>query len=481
MADPNARVEAAFLTKRLIRKIVDVERDDWYHLDAQRLGKGGFSSVFRVTLNGTSVALKVVYAMPGRDTRARQYQALAKREVDVLKSLKHPHIVQFKNAFAVNNLTITSMELCTQSIERLLQRRWEQRTGRSRDTLEKSETGWATAEKHEVMAWMSQVASALVYLHGEEGIVHCDVKADNVLLDQNGLVKVADFGLAFYPNKEARQGPCGTVGYRAPEMEWEEYSYGHPVDIFASGAMTYCMLFGNPSRSQGLTACQCMNAVEVKNHNFFVRRTGVKRTLDQVLEDNAAVVDQRLKRAKDGHVHSDDLPLTPCAASPANGSMEQFSSGVATTLLQPCAQLHPIALLPTTPTAETAGEDVHETKELDQTRSSNEASISPTPLSTSSVSESSSAKPSLPAHPPPRPQLLSKSDVETSEESSLPSNLRHYQAADVSPARSRRRLSAPPSDNTQSGAHEPIWLETCERGSKGILEDLPPPSSSSND
>lgn len=94
---------------------------------------------------------------------------------------------------------------------------------------------------------MAQLLLALEFLQSE-GIVHRDVKPENVLLSENGYIKLTDFGLAQhleYLSHHRRGEALGTVFYMAPEvLRHQEYSY--PVDWYAVGIMMYEMLTGAP-------------------------------------------------------------------------------------------------------------------------------------------------------------------------------------------------------------------------------------------
>jgi len=93
---------------------------------------------------------------------------------------------------------------------------------------------------------MEQLFSALAYLH-EKGIVHRDLKLENLLLvkenDSDLAIKLADFGLSkVYANKSL-QTACGTPFYVAPDI-LDGSGYGPPVDLWASGILLYVLLSG---------------------------------------------------------------------------------------------------------------------------------------------------------------------------------------------------------------------------------------------
>jgi len=92
-----------------------------------------------------------------------------------------------------------------------------------------------------------QLVSALAYLHSL-GIVHRDVKPDNLLLTTEGdeaVLKIADFGFAKRIGDGVLHTPCGSPVYTAPEIIREE-SYNKSVDMWSSGVLLYILLCGFP-------------------------------------------------------------------------------------------------------------------------------------------------------------------------------------------------------------------------------------------
>ena len=198
------------------------------------LGAGGMGEVYRArdTKLGRQVAIKVIgveaLANPGA---VRRFQ----HEARAASGLNHPGIVTIYDIGEADGPFFIAMELVEgQTLRQLL--------GRGRPPLRKT------------LQIASQLADALAKAH-EAGIVHCDVKPENVMVTGEGHVKIVDFGLAKLSDS-APSAPAsdrdrttermifGTVGYMSPEQ-----ASGEPADFradqFAFGAILYEMATGS--------------------------------------------------------------------------------------------------------------------------------------------------------------------------------------------------------------------------------------------
>jgi hypothetical protein len=184
-----------------------------------KIGSGGFAEVYEaldLTLD-EPVALKVV--ADGRTLSARVV-----REAEAAAALCHPNIVALYDWFADGEHTFLVWELvCGQSLDRL------------GDTLADGD----------VVAVGAELLDALAYAHSQ-GIVHRDVKPQNVMLSDDGHVKVMDFGIAHVMDSDTLTGDgdvIGTVAYMSPEQAAGR-RVQPPSDVYSAGMVLYELLAG---------------------------------------------------------------------------------------------------------------------------------------------------------------------------------------------------------------------------------------------
>ena len=211
----------------------------------QQIGGGGFSRVFRAINPKASVhkvaAVKVVsYAKPS-SAASRQIhppdRSALRKEVQIHQVLKHQHVLEFLEAEEYLKETSTNH---VPGLYMVLE------YGAGGDLFDKIAPDVGVMEDL-AHVYFVQLMGALEYIHSQ-GVAHRDIKPENLLLDANGLLKLADFGLCSvyrYKGKERElKGACGSLPYIAPEMNGQPYR-GEPADVWSTGVVLFALLVGN--------------------------------------------------------------------------------------------------------------------------------------------------------------------------------------------------------------------------------------------
>jgi len=192
------------------------------------LGKGAFSIV-KLAINkktGEKVAVKII------DKTQCSAESDAKRlktEVEILKTVKHPHIVGLRDLFENPQNLYLVMELVTGG-----------------ELFDKIVEKGQYSEK-EAAATIKKILSAVDYLHSIN-IAHRDLKPENLLLagDDDTNVLLSDFGLSKIISQDTMmETACGTPYYVAPEV-LSAQGYDKEVDLWSIGVITYLLLCGFP-------------------------------------------------------------------------------------------------------------------------------------------------------------------------------------------------------------------------------------------
>ena len=276
-----------------------------YRLDAQ-IGAGGMSVVYRAfdTVLERQVAIKVLHRGFGEDD---DHLERFRREARAVAQLNHPHVVGVIDAGedgAGGSFIVLEYV--------------EGETLKDRIRRHSGDHGMPVSE---AVAYAIEIARALGAAHAQ-GIVHRDVKPQNVLIDEDGLAKVTDFGIALTLDQAGLTADgrvLGTTDYVSPEQ-----ALGHPVtgqsDLYSLGIVLYEMLTGDvPFRGENQIAV-AMKHVREALPDVQMRRPEVSSAL-------AAIVDRAT--AKDLAVrYPDDATL--CADLEDVLAIELSRSGHAT-------------------------------------------------------------------------------------------------------------------------------------------------------
>nr|XP_058132812.1 serine/threonine-protein kinase MARK2-like [Dasypus novemcinctus] len=187
------------------------------------LGKGGFSMTFlaRHVLTRHEVVVKIIHKKDSPSSLR-----MRSREVSIMKSLHHPNIVQLFEVIDSPEKLYLVMEYA-----------------HGGDLLHYLMAHGPLSEE-EARAKFRQVLSAVQYCH-QKCISHRDLKADNLLLDAAGNVKVTDFGLSnTFDISQQLETLCGTPCYTAPEIFKGHTYLGPAVDVWSLGVILYNMVSG---------------------------------------------------------------------------------------------------------------------------------------------------------------------------------------------------------------------------------------------
>ncbi|XP_039336484.1 serine/threonine-protein kinase SIK1 [Saimiri boliviensis] len=189
------------------------------------LGKGNFAVVklARHRVTKTQVAIKII------DKTRLDSSNLEKiyREVQLMKLLNHPHIIKLYQVMETKDMLYIVTEFA--------------KNGEMFDYL----TSNGHLSENEARKKFGQILSAVEYCH-DHHIVHRDLKTENLLLDGNMDIKLADFGFGnFYKSGEPLSTWCGSPPYAAPEVfEGKEYE-GPQLDIWSLGVVLYVLVCGS--------------------------------------------------------------------------------------------------------------------------------------------------------------------------------------------------------------------------------------------
>lgn len=194
----------------------------------ERVGSGGMGFVFRAEdhqAEGRVVALKVLSPFYANHAEVRERFL---REARGVAELEHPRLIRIYDVFETN-LPYYSMEFL-----------------RSR-TLKDELEARGPLPAAEVVAIARQVAEGMAFAHGR-GIVHRDIKPDNLMLEEGGGVKIIDFGIARFAEAGSMTmtgAVLGTPLYMSPEQ-----AQGHPLDhrsdLYSFAAVLFELLAGRP-------------------------------------------------------------------------------------------------------------------------------------------------------------------------------------------------------------------------------------------
>lgn len=198
------------------------------------LGEGTFGKVkYAVNKeNQEAVAIKI---LDKDKIQKANMGAQIKREISIMKMIKHDNIIAVKDVFATQTKIFIVLELVEggELFDEIL----------SKGALSEPRARF----------YFQQIITGLSYCHSQ-GICHRDLKPENLLLDSNGNIRISDFGLAtLYVGDNSTEGnaraellhtTCGTPNYVAPEVIASHGYDGKKADVWSVGVILYVLLAG---------------------------------------------------------------------------------------------------------------------------------------------------------------------------------------------------------------------------------------------
>lgn len=284
------------------------------------VGRGGMAVVYRAfdLRSHQTVALKVLREEYEDDP---EYCARFKREAEVCRKLNHPNVVNAISSGVVGGICYIAMEYVDGM------------------TLKEHIAEEGKIEQSDAVHIALQILSALAHAH-QRGIIHRDVKSQNVLISRNGQIKIGDFGIAGVADTQTLTSDgnvMGSVHYFSPEQA-KGMKATQASDLYSVGVILYEMLTGRvPFEGETAVSVAMMHLMETPKPigeyasvcpavNMIVNKALEKRQQDRYRSADGMIRDlRRALRHPDGafmshHEHSIHVGET----SPAGGRALRF-------------------------------------------------------------------------------------------------------------------------------------------------------------
>nr|XP_054755048.1 serine/threonine-protein kinase Nek1-like isoform X3 [Lytechinus pictus] len=191
------------------------------YIKRKQIGEGSFGKALLVKskADGKEYVIKEINISKMK----RKEREESKKEVSVLRKMKHPNIVSYTESFEEKGNLYIVMDYCDGGD-------LYQAINRRRGVL---------FPEDEVMDWFVQICLALKHVHDRK-ILHRDIKSQNIFLTRKGIIKMGDFGIARVLNNtmELARTCIGTPYYLSPEI-CENKPYNNKSDIWALGCVLY--------------------------------------------------------------------------------------------------------------------------------------------------------------------------------------------------------------------------------------------------
>nr|KYP71984.1 CBL-interacting serine/threonine-protein kinase 9 [Cajanus cajan] len=190
------------------------------------IGEGSFAKVkfARDVDNGNHVAIKI---LDRKHVLRHNMTEQLMREISTMKLINHPNVIKIFEVMASKTKIFIVLELVN--------------GGELFDKIASN----GRLKEDEARNYFQQLINAVDYCHSR-GVYHRDLKPENLLLDSNSVLKVSDFGLSTYSQKEDEllRTACGTPNYVAPEVLKDRGYVGSTSDIWSCGVILFVLMAG---------------------------------------------------------------------------------------------------------------------------------------------------------------------------------------------------------------------------------------------
>jgi serine/threonine protein kinase len=207
--------------------IADMAEDIGDYALMECIGQGGYATI-RKGIHIPSGQVYAVKIIERPATLTERDLELFKREADVMSHMNHPGVIRLHSVIETPSCFFLILDYASGG-----------------DLLDHIKDR-GHFDEDTARRYFHELVDAVTYMH-EQNVIHRDLKPENILFDEDGRLKICDFGFAIMQSSSTPllKSHCGTPMYAAPEMFLCDTYIGPPVDVWSLGIILYVMLSGN--------------------------------------------------------------------------------------------------------------------------------------------------------------------------------------------------------------------------------------------